>query len=1193
MTRTSLSSVVDRQLPEFIREEYPIFVKFIQKYYEWLEQPTNVLRESDNIADNFDVDLASDVYLDKIKEEFLPYFPELLSVDKASLIKFSNQFYASKGTPQSLKFLFRAVFNEDVEIFYPKDDILRASDGKWALPLALRIDTNDVNILNIENCLLTGESSKATALVETVTRSVDRQLGISYIEIYVSNVKKLFKTGETVRATYNDGVSDIVVRGKLIGALSEININRNARGLFYNAYDPATGYSGDPVTIVGGLNPTSNNPIGAIAYVGTTTLGSITDIVVTDGGFGFRDPSENNQNLDISLVDFKGGFANALFGTEAKAQISLVDSSTSRVMNVSSTQLETIFFKTLDQISPVSNSVNTTIKTVSSYQTFNVYPMSFILLTGSGGGYRNKPEVDVYSFYNEFSPDVLVYSGASVVRGTSSIVLFGTDLTTSFETGDIVRLVVNNRYDAIRIVSTVTANTLTFNEPFENDISEVIIYKITRNDVRDLGSLGRVQILDGGENYAVGEYLVFTGGSGYGANARISEVHTSNNGIKSVEFLQTQDYVIGGEGYSNGNLPVITVNSVAGANASLIPLEISGDGEDIALTTSRIGAISTLRIVSYGYDYVAAPQISLRNADLIVSNATSGFVFVSNTKVYQGSSNLFPTFSAYVDTYNSEDGFLRIFNYKGTFDEKKKIISDDGTINADIVSYVFYGDGQAKATAGFENGLIRYPGLYLNTDGHLSEDKYLQDGTKYHNFSYELNTKVDYEKFEDTIKNIVHPAGTVAFVNKITESDNIVTANLKNQIYIEYSLPNTFNVTNGTLDMVSTNTSLNVAASVNVGDYIILENVVLPFANTVTTQANSNVIISIANNLNFMDRLTEDDEIIVYRGIQYEQFKDVSAQETGVTEVTFNNSGNTMYILGATGDDITYYNLSSPWNVSTATAVSQRSLAPQTIAPLGMFIKPDGTTIWVTSNAPTNNVITYSMSQPWNVQTITVQSSQTLNLTSQTTFATGIYWKNDGTKFYISSAGGNINDTIIEYTVSQAWNVATGIVTNRRSIVTEDGAPQGLTFSDDGSKMFMIGSTSNKLYYYELSIPWNVASASLLRSISTETAPTGVNYQSTPGKLYLIHDKGSTTNTNIVMQYLFDFNENRQKIISIDTANTITMQNSIPYTSSNVYIDRVYNDVKRVMNVNTTTILVDTKFSTNTRFVGTSIRKVE
>ena len=107
---------------------------------------------------------------------------------------------------------------------------MKASDGKWVLPLALRVDTNDNNIYNIEKTLITGQTSKATALVEKVTRSVDRQLGISYVELYISNVDKSFSTGETVTAIYNNGTTDITVTGTLIGSLSEIKIDSVNRG---------------------------------------------------------------------------------------------------------------------------------------------------------------------------------------------------------------------------------------------------------------------------------------------------------------------------------------------------------------------------------------------------------------------------------------------------------------------------------------------------------------------------------------------------------------------------------------------------------------------------------------------------------------------------------------------------------------------------------------------------------------------------------------------------------------------------------------------------------------------------------------------------------------------------------------------------------------------------------------------------
>ncbi len=90
---------------------------------------------------------------------------------------------------------------------------------------------------------------------------------------------------------------------------------------------------------------------------------------------------------------------------------------------------------------------------------------------------------------------------------------------------------------------------------------------------------------------------------------------------------------------------------------------------------------------------------------------------------------------------------MRIYNYRGSFNVASRIISNDNTVSANVVAVSYYGDGKAKATAGFENGLIRYPGIYLNEDGQLSADKKLQDSKKYHNFSYVINTENDYVKF--------------------------------------------------------------------------------------------------------------------------------------------------------------------------------------------------------------------------------------------------------------------------------------------------------------------------------------------------------------------------------------------------------------------------------------------------------------
>jgi hypothetical protein len=898
MSNFLISPLVEQQLPEFVRGEYSTFVTFLEKYYEWMEQSGNVVKAADEIKNAQDVDLTTNYYIEEIQKEFLPYFPQSITLDKRKFLKLINQFYTSKGTPNSVKFLFRALYNEEIDIYYPKDDILIASDGKWVLPLALRLDTDDNNIFNITKCLLTGQLSKAAALVEKVTRSIDRQLGVSYVEVYISNVQKLFQTGETVFATYNDGINDVTVTARLIGALSEIKIDPQNRGLFYNPYDTTTGYAGDPVTIVGGLNPVANTPIGAVAYVGETTSGGITDVIVSNGGFGFRDPA---TDPNTSIIDFTGGFETASFGTESKAKISLLDETTYRTMNVLTTSIETLL------TAPISNVENNAISSISTFSSFNVYPISFVTVDGSGGGYRAKPSVDVYSFYREDESDVLICSPVNIVKGTSQITDLTQDLTLSFDVGDVVRLFLTNRYEELKEITAVTTNTISFADPFPNDINSISVYKVLRSDLRKLGSLGRIEITNGGTNYGVGEYLIFTGGTGYGANARVKEVHASNNGIKSVEFLQTSGYVIGGEGYTKTTLPTITINTASGANATLQVLEINGDGETLNLTTSRIGAISKLRVISYGYDYTSAPSISLRNADMVVSNVTSGQLFVSNTKVYQGTSNTNTTFTAMVDKFTPSTGELRIFDYKGSLNTTKLLVSDDGLVSANAVSISYYGDGQAKATAGFENGLIRLPGLYINTDGHVSSDKKMQDGDKYHNFSYVINTKKDYNQFKNSLNNIVHPIGTKTFINRIDENSETVSKSMSDTGIIQLTNDVTFNISNGGNNMVSTNVSANIASTINVGDIVILTSVSKRISGTANSTSGSNNITGVSSN--FINDIIEGDIIVLSTG-NTETVSNVISATSLETQNTINitTTGITINLLFNDTKTVTFVN---------------------------------------------------------------------------------------------------------------------------------------------------------------------------------------------------------------------------------------------------------------------------------------------
>jgi hypothetical protein len=74
MTQIITSSLVEKQLPEFVREDYPKFVSFLEKYYEWLQTNNQILSAIQDFSNSKDIDLASDFYLDIIKKELSPYF---------------------------------------------------------------------------------------------------------------------------------------------------------------------------------------------------------------------------------------------------------------------------------------------------------------------------------------------------------------------------------------------------------------------------------------------------------------------------------------------------------------------------------------------------------------------------------------------------------------------------------------------------------------------------------------------------------------------------------------------------------------------------------------------------------------------------------------------------------------------------------------------------------------------------------------------------------------------------------------------------------------------------------------------------------------------------------------------------------------------------------------------------------------
>jgi hypothetical protein len=137
-------------LPEFIQTDYNKFVTFIEKYFEYMDEDNNPINLLLN-KQYSDIDDLNDAELNKRANELAAGFPQLLLTDRKSLLKKIKNIYESKGSERSIKAYFKLLHNEEIDVYYPSKNILRASDGVWIQETSVRAIAgfNNYEVLNL------------------------------------------------------------------------------------------------------------------------------------------------------------------------------------------------------------------------------------------------------------------------------------------------------------------------------------------------------------------------------------------------------------------------------------------------------------------------------------------------------------------------------------------------------------------------------------------------------------------------------------------------------------------------------------------------------------------------------------------------------------------------------------------------------------------------------------------------------------------------------------------------------------------------------------------------------------------------------------------------------------------------------------------------------------------------------------
>ena len=826
--KTSL--LVPYQLPEFIRDnpDYSNFVLFLQAYYEWMEENGEVTDRSKNLLNYKDIDNTTAEFTQYFYNDFLQYFPIEILANKKEVLKIAKELYQAKGTPAAFQFFFRTLYNSDVDFFYTKDAVLKASSGKWYISKSLRLSSDNLNFLETQNLRIFGESTKSIATIETAVLSRNK------IEVFISNIERLFQSGEFVRVVDNtnqdvyfkDGipvsantVGAEILRAKVVGQISQVKISSTLRGQLYQGANTSTGYPGDPIVFFGGLN--SETGLGAEAYIETTTKGSIQRISVANtavpgtnttvllGGFGYSTQDSANNNYSV---------INILNGGGAVANISGVNTATSVV---------------------VGNSFYNPVSTITNVPTdrIGLFALTPLGVTANNTNYTWNGTQKYAAFINNTDANA-----TTTLANAFSFI--------SFSAYPISAVTVLNQGGGLTAAPIVTAQSL---------------YKtsdgVTTADLGGLGILGPISVDAAGTGYAANDKINIAGGSGYGAYANVKTV-AANGAITSVNYVYSTTNLfplpLGGLGYSLTNLPTLSIVSANGANARLSVTGIVGQGAKLVATTDRVGSITTISVTDYGEDYISPPNVSFKVQDIVVTNAIAGNFPTRGDLIYQGGSVATSSYLATVDSISILQGnadaaktlyTLRVYNYNSKPNIALPIYANNRTYDLQISdSYgptlislygglnsgryangvINYGDGTAKGTATFLNGLTLGGGQYLDSTGQPSSFDVLQN-ENYNNYTYQVTLEKEIAKYRTALLNLLHPTGMKVIGRFAMKSNSTLTTTMVDSLDTGHTL-SYYTGSNDSTAIISSNGDFTQLSSnvitfsslfgANIGDFI-------------------------------------------------------------------------------------------------------------------------------------------------------------------------------------------------------------------------------------------------------------------------------------------------------------------------------------------------------------------------------------
>ena len=209
----NISYVIDRYIPQYIKDNYPLYYDFIETYYEYLQQNDYVAYNMiKSLQDWNDVDTTLDDFIEYFKNEYIN-LP--IEEDWGLYIKHYKEIYASKGSSKSLEFFIKLLTGLNVDVYYPNRYLMKSSDGiyrSYTIVFSERAD--NINYNDYISTKVRGRITNSTGIIEKI------EIYDNYVKLFLSSCKGQFSNEPII---FNNGIE---FETNLINTISSINIDK-------------------------------------------------------------------------------------------------------------------------------------------------------------------------------------------------------------------------------------------------------------------------------------------------------------------------------------------------------------------------------------------------------------------------------------------------------------------------------------------------------------------------------------------------------------------------------------------------------------------------------------------------------------------------------------------------------------------------------------------------------------------------------------------------------------------------------------------------------------------------------------------------------------------------------------------------------------------------------------------------------